>query len=388
MESISLIPVGSTCEEQVLMKIIQDNESKISQLEKEKIVLSAQLDATSHALQVAKREKQVLQHSLLMNRHKKNKLQSECTVLKSHKLTMAVIKTNMVWIQYYTAFENLEALNAFMSFVIPDHSVHPISSKNKNTSKLSVADELLLVLVKLRHGFENTDLAFRFNIHTKLVAKIFKEWINYLYSRLGALNIWPHRDIILNHAPDRFQKNFPLTIIILDGTEFKIEKPSSLVCQSQTYSNYKSSNTLKGLVGVDPRGGIIFISQLYSGAISDKEITKQSGFYEVLKNKLNEGEILPGDNVMADKGFNIQKEIEDCGLTLNIPPFARSQQFTEEEVLLTRKIASCRVNVERAIRRIKSFKLLKKQIPLTLLPLINQVWTVCCVLSNFRCSTR
>lgn len=69
MENISLIPVGSTCEEQVLMKRIQDNEFKISQLEKEKIVLSAQLDATSHALQVAKREKQVLQHSLLMNRH-------------------------------------------------------------------------------------------------------------------------------------------------------------------------------------------------------------------------------------------------------------------------------------------------------------------------------
>ena len=40
-----------------------------------------------------------------------------------------------------------------------------------------------------------------------------------------------------------------------------------------------------------------FVSKLYSGSISDKEIVNASGFLEKL---------LPGDAVMADKGFNIQ----------------------------------------------------------------------------------
>jgi hypothetical protein len=40
-----------------------------------------------------------------------------------------------------------------------------------------------------------------------------------------------------------------------------------------------------------------FVSKLYSGSISDKEIVNVSGFLEKLQ---------PGDAVMADKGFNIQ----------------------------------------------------------------------------------
>jgi len=43
----------------------------------------------------------------------------------------------------------------------------------------------------------------------------------------------------------------------------------------------KSCTTLKGLVGIDPRGSIIFASMLFSGAISDNEITQQSGFLKL-----------------------------------------------------------------------------------------------------------
>ena len=70
--------------------------------------------------------------------------------------------------------------------------------------------------------------------------------------------------------------------VIIDCTEFKIQKPSSLNPQSQCYSDYKSCTTLKGLVGVDPRGSIIFSSMLFTGSISDKDITISSGFIILL----------------------------------------------------------------------------------------------------------
>jgi hypothetical protein len=325
--------------------------------------------------------KEVSEYKILLA-DKTNELNTKFqSILERPKFNMDFIKSNLKHLKYYTGFESIAVLDIFTNFVNPNGTV-------SFASKLSADDQILMVLCKLRQGLENYDLAVRFDISVGLVSKIFVAWINHLYYHLGCLNIWPHRDVIFKNAPKEFIDKHPNTIIILDGTELKIQTPTSLVIQSQTYSSYKSHNTVKGLVGCDPKGSITFISQLYTGSMSDKQITEASGLYEELKRKLQNKEVLPGDVVMVDKGFNIRREIEALGLVLNVPPMANAEQFSEEEVNLTRKIASCRVNVERSIRRIKTFKILKGVIPLTTLPNLNQVWTVCCVLTGFRCVTK
>lgn len=208
--------------------------------------------------------------------------------------------------------------------------------------------------MKLRHDFHYSDLAFRFKISKQTTSVIFTHWINYMFLRFGELSIWPHGDVITENMPSKFKEEFPTTFGILDCTEIKISKPSSLKAQSQTYSDYKSCNTMTGLVACDPRGSVIFASMLFSGGISDKDIFVQSKFEEMLKDMLDEGYLLQGDGLMADKGFNIEEEVEKCGLQLNIPPFATiGKQMTKSDALLTKKIAKHRVHVERAIERIK-----------------------------------
>ena len=39
--------------------------------------------------------------------------------------------------------------------------------------------------------------------------------------------------------------------------------------------------TLKGLVGISPSGAITFISQLYTGSMSDREIVERSGVLDL-----------------------------------------------------------------------------------------------------------
>lgn len=181
--------------------------------------------------------------------------------------------------------------------------------------------------------------------------------------------------------PDCFKCTFPGTRVILDCTEIHVQKPSSKVLNSVTYSHYKGNTTFKGLIGIAPSGEVTFVSDLYTGSISDKEITKQSGILSVLEE---------GDMVMADKGFLIKDLLSEIHVYITIhgiviPPFlGPSGHFTVDEVRKTQAIARLRIHVERAIRQIKEYHIFDKVLPMTLVGSINQLWAVCALLTNFQ----
>lgn len=287
--------------------------------------------------------------------------------------------------KYYTGFSPEQFLNIF-NFLVQNKEEIPFryTQSVKSTRSIPVQDQLLLTLMKLRLNFDNKHLAHLFLISAQDASLIFNNWINYMYFQFGSVPIWPSRQVIIENMPQKFKIDFPDTMVILDGTEMKIERPSSLTSQSQFYSDYKSSTTLKGLVGVDPRGSVVFVSTLFSGSISDKEITAQSGLLDVLKQLLDHEMLRPGDGAMVDKGFNIREEIENLGLKLIIPPNAPSdRQMPPADVALTKRIAIHRVHVERAICRIKNFRILSDKIDLSMFASINQIWFVCSFLTNF-----
>ena len=175
--------------------------------------------------------------------------------------------------------------------------------------------------------------------------------------------------------PEVFKREYPSTRIIIDATEFAIERPSSLLNQSSTFSNYKNRNTVKALIGVMPSGAISFVSESYEGSISDRRLVELSGLLQLLE---------PGDEVMADKGFLIQDLLAPMGVRLNVPPSLQSKsQMPTDDVLVTKKIAQLRVHVERAIGQVKEFRILQTLLPSTMWDSINEIIYVCCMLTNF-----
>ena len=40
-----------------------------------------------------------------------------------------------------------------------------------------------------------------------------------------------------------------------------------------TFSSYKNHNTANRLIGISPRGDVVFVSELYAGNRSDQQIT-------------------------------------------------------------------------------------------------------------------
>ena len=132
---------------------------------------------------------------------------------------------------------------------------------------------------------------------------------------------------------------------------------------------------IMGLLGIAPSGAITFISELYQGSISNKEIVKRSGI-------LTENICDKNDPIMADRGFTIQNELAPLNIELNIPSLLGNRvQLTEPNVKESETIASVRVTVEKVITSIKTFKALN-HIPFSLHGSVNQIWIVSCILFN------
>ena len=86
-----------------------------------------------------------------------------------------------------------------------------------------------------------------------------------------------------------------------------------LLSQACTFSaKCKNKNTVKVLVGITPSGVISLVSKCYEGSIPDRKLVE----FSVLLEKLE-----PGDEIMADKGFQIQDLLAPLGVQLNVPPF-------------------------------------------------------------------
>ena len=128
------------------------------------------------------------------------------------------------------------------------------------------------------------------------------------------------------------------------------------------------------MAGITPSGAFSFISSLYGGSISDRELLVSSGLLDKLET---------GDAVMADKGFNVADLLECRGVTLNVPPRKNNDQLTNSELIETRRIASLRIHVERAFKRVKVFKILNN-IPNNMAGLSSEIFFTCAILTNFQ----
>ena len=87
---------------------------------------------------------------------------------------------------------------------------------------------------------------------------------------------------------------------------------------------------------------------------------------------------------MTDKGFDIGDDPAKLKLKWNIPPFLKDKLgFEEGDVIKTQTIAQHRIHVEKAIGKVRRFRIFHSVIPVSICGSINQTWSVTRFLSNF-----
>ena len=241
-------------------------------------------------------------------------------------------------VKFYTGIPLLACFTLLLNTLLPyaesmkywDNNKCQLSNYQKNLDlkkpgrrrSLQINEELLFVLMRLKLGLAERHLSDIFSVTKSTVSRIYITWTYFLALTFKeSLLRWPSKEEVRLHMPSSVSR-YPDTRIIIDCTEFFIEKPSSPSALKATWSEYKHHNTIKLLVGKTPSGAFSFVSKLWTGSTSDRRVTQESGLLYLLEE---------GDHVMADRGFTVRDLLTKKGVKLNIPPFTKGNTSTETE---------------------------------------------------------
>lgn len=297
------------------------------------------------------------------------KLKAEIEQLKNRPFGFHSLKDNVSALHYYTG----SSPNAF-KIIVNLCAASNFKYYNKwKVQCLSLEDQILITLMKLRHSFTLKDLSFRFNCGTSTVSNIILTFIIVLHRvlYLELMNDVPSKDKKAEFVPNCFisSKN---SRMIVDCTEFQCEEPHKIDEQKATHSNYKHMNSLKCCAGVAPSGVFTYCSNLYPGSVPDKEIVERCRLVKIFK---------PGDLIFADKG--LLNDVVPKDVSVNTPSFFGIPQCNPDETEATNNIDKAHLLIGRAFHRLKCYKILKL-IPKSLYEHSSKIFQLCAALTNFQ----
>jgi len=214
---------------------------------------------------------------------------------------------------------------------------------------VSFEDQVLVFLLKMRLNLTFDFLSILFQKNRGTITNVFYTFLYSFYYTFyqDVMDVIPSLNKVRPSCPDSF-KNFSNCRTVIDCDEFFVEPSKILSVKCATYSNYKNRNTFKILIAIAPNGSIVFVSDCYGGSTSDKCIVLHSKFLDKLE---------IGDMVLADKGFLLHDVMPD-GVSLVTPDYLVNEQFTVQQVNRNKQISSARVHVERAIQRMRVFRII------------------------------
>lgn len=137
--------------------------------------------------------------------------------------------------------------------------------------------------------------------------------------------------------------------VIIDGTEFGVERPSDYDAQRPFYSGRKKTHTAKTIAITDRSSNLVWTTPLVGGATHDLTALRDANLAEHLHDS--------GLAVLADSGFQgLQHQVT----FIELPTLRRRKdgELTLVERFFNKVLASNRVRVEHGIGRLKQWRCL------------------------------
>lgn len=238
---------------------------------------------------------------------------------------------------------------------------------------------LFYVLFHMKNDMIGEAYAFVFGTHPSSIHYNFKKGVQILHDTLAENGLMPARHFeTMDEFIEYFKKEEKL---ILDATEFKIQRPADPEKQKEMYSGKKKIHSQKSLVICNDTRKILYLSPLFSGKTHDYAIFKEVFPFE-------KG-CFQDQKVFVDLGFiGIRKDYEIENLLI---PHKKKRVKKGESNALTqaqkdenKAIGSQRVVVEHSIGELKRCRILQQTLRIRKKNLLEQLVGIAASLVNFR----
>ncbi|XP_012279849.1 uncharacterized protein LOC105699442 [Orussus abietinus] len=260
---------------------------------------------------------------------------------------------------------------------IPIYSLHII---DRMQSKLNMPIEnIYLILKKLRLNPSDEILVDDFGYSVRQVHKTLMKGLPRLVKLIRKLIAWPTEKNIIKTLPLQFRVKFGNVRYIIDSFEIEIEKPDSEVNQELMWSKKRACCTAKYLIAMTPDGRITYISEGFGGSATNTFVLENSGFLDKLPSGTT---VIAMDNFEGVEALFKKKEFT----LIQTPMSTTDRELTDEEVLLTKQIASIRIYADNVIKRIRDFRLLESHVYVEdyLVPYLDYILVIVAALVNFQ----
>ena len=204
--------------------------------------------------------------------------------------------------------------------------------------KLSPAQEVLLVLVYLRHNVAHEVVGHLCGVSADTSENLFHEIVPMLRALFPANRLEAGKRV-RGAEPNLHVER--IDRLLVDSFETSIPRPSLNDRQKRVYSGKKKRHTLKTQVVTDVIGEVLEVTGGHRGPAADKKIYEASGVAQQF----------PAAVKQADLAY-----LGTAGVaTPHRKP--RGGELSEAQREENRQLASVRVHVEHGIRRVKGFKI-------------------------------
>ena len=171
---------------------VEQVEESVEQLESVKQVEEHEQQHTSATVntEITLTDTNCMQRECKFNKEKVIELTADIMVLQQKLSKMSSVlgrigKDNKQ-VHFYTGLPSYAVFEALFHHLSP-----AVSKVTGSGSRLSLADEFLLVLMKLAKATTNQDLTYRFNIACCKVSNIFHQWVDVMAVNLKSFVCWP-----------------------------------------------------------------------------------------------------------------------------------------------------------------------------------------------------
>ena len=263
---------------------------------------------------------------------------------------------------------------------------HRNSSKveNRTERKFTLTQELIITLIYMRCAPPLLDLAYRFDTPVYLITSIIITWIQLMHLEFTK-HIKPKMFLTRHQVAEEKSllfKGFQNLRVIITCTELYC--PSSPLLNykhhDHTYSVNQTSIICKALIGCTPSGTISFVSPVYEGTTSNREIFMKMDILNSLE---------PKDLIFTDDTLDIRDLIQSKGAQLRVPEFLDNDHYLQnirnfdKDIVQQKKRRKC---VEETIGRIKLFRILQNELPISMKSIMSQLVFVCACIVNMNLS--